>query len=197
MLYEAFSSGSLNNIQYLHNPCHEMSDKKYDFIIKNLKSIAQVPRNRRLRTNQNGYFTLEDNHLLVPLKRTIYGEGRRNLARDIDSLLLEIQSQVKLLLSSKHLDEDNGSNITNDESKNLGSDDKQNIIEQLSHIHRELLRSITGFENLKSTYSSDIWMVSEMEHAVDIVRSCMKKIEQKIPDVAENIPPVFLENNSQ
>lgn len=187
-----------------------MGDRKYDWIIVNLKSIAQVPRNRRLRTNNNGYLTLEDNHLLVPLRRKIYGEGRDKLIRDIKSLMLEVQAQVRLLLSSKYLNGNNGNNGHADEDgdpdmsitpnapqsgiSRIGvSDEKRNVIEQISSIHRELLRSTTGLENLKGTYSNDILMVGELEHVIDQIRLYMDEIEKKVPDVAENIPPVLLE----
>lgn len=184
-----------------------MNANKYDFVIVNLKVIAQVPRNRRLRTNSNGNFTLEDNHLLVPVRRKIYGEGRDKLIRDIKSLLLEIQSQIRILLSSKHLDKhvdkQHGSESTRDDvgsnevvkGSRFISDEKRAVMDQISTIHRELERSITGFESLKATYSADILMVGELEHVIDTVRLYINEIEQKVPDVAENASAVVLEKN--
>lgn len=189
-------------------------DNKYDSVIISLKVISLLPRNRRLRTNSNGFFTLEDNHLLVPIRRKIYGEGRDRLLKDIKSLLIEIKGQIKTLLSNKHLDgyhegtvesgDKNGTPSSSEQSQQQQqpikskysiSDEKRTVLEQLSCIHREMYRSLTGFENLKSTYSSDILMVGELEHIMDTIRSYMNEIEQKVPDVAENISPVLLEKN--
>lgn len=194
-----------------------MNANKYDFVIVNLKVIAQVPRNRRLRTNANGNFTLEDNHLLVPIRRKIYGEGRDKLIRDIKSLLLEIQSQIRLLLSSKHLEiaksgessRGHARDSNRDDGKDTRdarddvtkgsrfiSDEKRAVMDQISTIHRELERSVTGFESLKATYSADILMVGELEHVIDTVRLYTNEIEQKVPDVAENALVVTLEKES-
>jgi len=179
--------------------------EKFEFVIVNLKVLAQIPRNRRLRTTTNGYFTLEDNHLLVPIRRTLYGEGRDKLIRDIKSLLAEVQAQMRHLLTSKHLSgEDSDDNESEQKEKpsantnaklSVATDEKRIVLEQLSSIHRELERSITGFENLKSTYVRDILMVGELDHIIDTVRLYMNEIEQKIPDVSENISPVLLEKS--
>jgi len=177
-----------------------MSDKPYDYVIENLKAIAKVPRNRRLRTDGDGFFTLEESHLFVPFLRTLYGEGREKLIRDIKSLLLEVQSQIRILLSSKHLDNTN-SNAPDatDGSEAVAStrisDEKRAVLDKLSTIHREMYRSITGFEKLQSVYSSDIKMVGKLEHVVDTLRLYMAEIEQAVPDVADNIQPIMLEND--
>jgi len=171
------------------------NSNKFDFVIVNLKVIAQVPRNRRLKTTSNGFFTLEDNHLLVPLRRKIYGEGRNKLLRDIKSLLVEIQNQVRTLLPRLQSDSEND-DVDSDNAKGKlypPTNEKCSVREQLICIHRELQRSIHGFENLKSTYSSDILMVGELEHIVDTIRIYLNEIEQKVPDVEENIPAVLID----
>jgi hypothetical protein len=182
---------------------------KFDFVIVNLKVIAQVPRNRRLRTTTNGNFTLEDNHLFIPLRRILYGEGRIKLIRDIKSLLIEVQSQIRLLLSSKHLDKTVVRNVKSNQGNSVTptdyeiatsnsryiSDERRSVTDQLTIVHRELERSISGFENLKATYSSDILMVGELDYIIDIVKSYIHEIEQRGSIIPESVSPVLTENN--
>ena len=156
-------------------------NNKYDFIIVNLKVISQIPRNRRLRMTTKGFFTLEDDHILVPVKRLIYGDSREKLIRDINFLLAEVYSQIKLLISSKHLEAEED------------TEEKRLTLAQIAGIHRDLERSITGFENLKSTYESDKLMFGELELIIDKIRSHMTEVELKVPGVAEIISPVLID----
>lgn len=158
-------------------------NQKYDFIIINLKVIAQTPRDRRLRMTGKGFFTIEDDHLLVPVKRTLFGDGRQKLIRDFNFLLEETQAQTKLLLSSKHLEGED-------------TDDKRTTLGQIGGIHRELENSIVGFENLKSTYDADKLTVGKLELIVDKVRSHLAEIELKVPNVQENISPIIIDKVS-
>lgn len=184
--------------------------EKYDFIIENLKVIAQVPRNRRLRTTAEGDFTLEGNEIWVPMRRMVCGEGRHKLLRDIKSFLLLTESQLKLLLA-KHIEDvptnapkeraapttsqPNEAATTNNSNKLMltSLDEKRLVAYQLSSIYRELQRSITGFEGLRATYESDVRMVGKLENVMEKVRLLKDEIEEKYPEVGENISPVHLE----
>lgn len=161
-----------------------MSTSKYDFIIVNLKVIAQIPRDRRLRITGKGYFTIEDDHVLVPLKRTVFGDGRQKLIRDVDFLLDEVQSQIKLLLSSRYLE------------AGEDDDDKRATSTKIVAIYKELDRSILGFNNLKSTYDSDKLMVGKLELIIDKVQKFMNDIEMKVPNVRENISLVMIDKDT-
>ncbi len=156
---------------------------KFDFIIVNLKVISRTPRNRRLRMTSKGSFTLEDDHLLVPLKRRLFGDGRDKLVRDVTFLLDETAGQVRLLLSSRYL--------TNYNSEDM-SIERRDVISQLESIYRELSKSVEGFANLKSTYENDQLMVGELELVVEKVEKFMLDISRKLPHLAdesvENFP---------
>lgn len=151
---------------------------KFDFIIVNLKVISQTPRNRRLRMTSRGSFTLEDDHLLVPFKRRLFGDGRDKLVKDVTFLLDETADQIRLLLSSRYL------TVDSDESAST-SIDKRDVVNQLESIHRELSRSIRGFSNLKSTYESDKLMVGELELVVDKVEKFKSDIVRKLPHLLD------------
>lgn len=150
---------------------------KFDFIIVNLKVIGQTPRNRRLRMTSKGSFTLEDDHLLVPLKRRLFGDGRDKLIRDVSFLLDETSNYLRLLLSSKHLSDESDVGVP--------TTDRRDTESQLESIYRELTRSVKGFENLKSTYESDKLMVGELELIVDKVEKYKSDITRKLPHLVE------------
>lgn len=147
---------------------------KFDFIIVNLKVISRTPRNRRLRMTSRGSFTLEDDHLLVPLKRRLFGDGRDKLIRDVTFLLDETASHVRLLLLSRHLAE-----------KETGTVEQRDIVCQLESIYRELSRSIEGFSNLKSTYESDQLMVGELELVAEKIEKLKLDINRKLPHLTD------------
>jgi hypothetical protein len=158
---------------------------KFDFIIVNLKVIGQTPRNRRLRMTSKGSFTLEDDHLLVPFKRRLFGDGREKLVKDVTFLLDETAGQIRLLLSSRYITD-------SDESASAAhSVDRRDVVNQLESIYRELSRSIRGFLNLKSTYESDKLMVGELELVVDKIEKFKSDITRKLPYLVVNDHEIF------
>lgn len=160
--------------------------QKYDFVIINLKVLSQTPRNRKLRTNSKGYFTLEDDSILLPIKRKVWGESRDKLVRDINYLLSETRDQIKTLLLSKSL---------NDKKDDGINDDKRTLFIQISSIHRELERSLDGIDNLKTTYSDDKLTSGELEFISDKIEELIKEIVIKVPNVCTDTRPIFVCND--
>ncbi len=158
-----------------------MSSDNYDYIIVNLKVFAHVARNQRICMTSKGYFTIEKEYIWQSIKRFLYGESREKLIRDINFLISQVYAQIKLLITSKHLD---------DEEE---SDSKRAILNKIGSIYRELERSLTGFENLKSTYEADKLMIGELELIIDKITAHMKEIELKLPRVSEIISPFLID----
>jgi len=160
---------------------------KYDRIILNLKIIAQIPRNGRLRRITKGAVTLEDDHLLVPLKRMIYHDSRHQSLNDLSAIINESISESKLWLVSKDLDD--GEDL---DSLDDMSDSKRAVVEKVSLMYRELERSTVGLENLKSTYRDDISIVSSLDILIEKVHSHLADIKRKCPMVEENLSSVLV-----
>ena len=160
--------------------------QKYDFIIINLKVLSQTPRNRKLRTNSKGYFTLEDDSIFLPVKRMIWGESRGKLVRDINYLISETQEQVKTMLLSKCLHEKKDHDIVD------VNDDKRILLNQISSIHRELEKCIIGIDNLKTTYSDDKLTSGELEYISDKIGELMNEIVLKVPNVCTDTLSIFV-----
>jgi hypothetical protein len=157
-------------------------DKLYEFIILNLKVIAQTLKNKRLRMTTNGLLTIEDEGFLVPFKRRLYGDGREKLIRDVNMLMSEVHSHVKGLLASKHLHGED-------------TEEKRMVLNQIAGLHRELKRSLTGFKNLISTYEADELTVSKLELIMEKICSQMSEIKLKIPNVEKIIAPVYVDDD--
>ena len=75
-------------------------------------------------------------------------------------------------------------------------DEKRLIAYQLSNIHRELQCSLSGFEGLKATYEADSRMVGKLENVMEKVHLLKEEIEEKYPDVGENISAVHLDKEA-
>lgn len=158
-------------------------DKIYEYIIVNLKVIARTLKNKRLRMTSNRELDIEDEGFMVPLKRRINGDGREQLIRDLNTLMSEIQTHVRGLLASKHLSGDD-------------TEEQRIVLHQIAGLHRELERSITGFENLKATYESDKRTVSKLEFLMEKIRAQMAEIKRKIPTVENIIAPIYVDEES-
>ena len=146
---------------------------KYHFIMVNLKVISQCPRHNRLKMTKDGILTIEDSHLLVPITRYWFGDSRSKLIRDSSFLMGEIKDYIKSLLIAS-------------ESNN---DEKRSILAKLSGLHRELEKSITGYENLMSTYENDKLMIGELEIINENIKSMLKEIEIKLKIIQDDTDP--------
>lgn len=147
-----------------------MDSNKYDQILLNLKILGMVPRNGRIRRSDNGTITLENDDLLVPVKRYIYNDGRKQSILDINSILDEAFSLINIILSSKKM-------IENDFQL---CDANRQLINQLQVIHDELSKSKKGIENLKTTYKDDIKTCASFDLMMDKINLHLGEITRKI-----------------
>lgn len=145
-------SVGIGNVAMANMPVAHRS--KLDFVLIQLKVIAETPRHRRLCMTADGGLTVESDRLWTPLKRTLYGDCRSKLVRDLTFLLNEIGNQSRILMEA---DEDGPTN--------------------LASLYRELCHSVQGFESLKTTYNDDKWMLGELDLIED-------KVKKFIGDIA-------------
>jgi hypothetical protein len=104
------------------------------------------PRHHRLCTTGDGNFNIESTHIFVPIKRYIFGENRAKLMKDVNFLMGEVKIAIDFF--NEHDD-----------------------FEKMDCLARELHKSISGFDNLKSTYESDKLMIGELEVVIDKIRT--------------------------
>ena len=156
----------------------------FDYIIVNLKVFAHVRENQRISTTSKGYFEIEKEYIWQSLKRFLYGESREKLIRDINVLISKTIVQVRTLLTSSLLTES---------GESIESENKRLLLNKISNLYRELERSLSGFENLKSTYANDKRTGAELEVIIDKIVSMIKEIEVKIPRISEVAFPFIVD----
>ena len=156
-------------------------NEKFDTILLNLKIIASIPRNGRIRRTPNGSITLESDSIMVPVKRFIYRDDRKQAILDINCIINEAFAEIKSLLASKHISGD-----TNSEDE-----EARTTLEKLGLVYSELERASIGIENLKTTYQTDIPVTSQIDIVLNKIESCMNEVRRKCPNVQENIPVVM------
>jgi hypothetical protein len=146
-----------------------MDTNKYENILLNLKIISMIPRNGKIKRSDNGSITLENQDLLVPFKRYLFGDGRRQSLSDINGILEETFSILKILINSKSL-VDTNFQLT---------DDNIMVWNQIHVIFKELHRSRLGLNHLKNTYKDDFKIVASIELIIDKVSFQIKEMTRK------------------
>ena len=130
-------------------------DDKFDNLIVNLKILAKIPRNGRIRRFK-GKVTLEDDHLFVPIKRFIYNDSRDQALTDITSIIYDSFSEIKYLHSHITFTVD-GSRCSN--------------MKKLDMILTDLKDCIIGLENLKNTYKEDPQVTAHIDLMITKIQS--------------------------
>ena len=168
---------------------------KYDDIILNLKILSKIPRNGRIRKSNLGKVTLEDEGYLLSFRRRYYNDSRRQAVNDITLILNDAFDETHKLLESRYLmssrengrdrdylEEHTSIDKTSDQGTSSSFEDrKKRILDKLSIMYRELSRSISGLENLRSTYCDDVSTVSALDWMVDKIQLELAEIRNKCP----------------
>lgn len=153
---------------------------KYDNVLLHLKILSQIPRNGRLRRTNNGSVTLEADGILVPLKRFIYRDDRKQAVIDINSIVTDAFMEIKSLLTSKYM---SGERVS-------GSDEERETVSRLQLLYVELEKAYIGVHNLKTTYQTDIPITSQIDIVLNKMQSMLGEVKRKCPAAVpeENIP---------
>lgn len=147
-----------------------MDLEKYQQIILNLKIIGKIPRNGKIRRAGHGGITLEGESILTPMKRTVFGDSRNQSISDINSILQESFSLLRLLLNHKLV-------VSSEYEEN---DENRHLLQQIFTLNREFLNCVTGLENLRVTYRSDVKIASSILFVIDQILLQIEDIRRKI-----------------
>ena len=147
-----------------------MDLEKYQQIILNLKIIGQIPRNGKIRRAGHGGITLEGESILTPAKRTILGDSRNQSVSDINGILQESFSLLKLLLNHKLV-------VAGDYKE---TDENRHLLQQIFTLFREFVNCLPGLENLRGTYRYDIKTASSILFVIDQIKLQIEDIKRKI-----------------
>lgn len=123
-------------------------------ILVNLKVLSKLQKNSKLCRGKNGLFEVDTYSYSQFIKRFFYNDNRYNMLHDIDELLLNTCREViKSVGSNKHSHQSKVLAVALNESKK-------------------------GIENLRVTYSNDIFVVSKLETFLDRINFMLLQLEE-------------------
>ena len=163
-----------------------------DTMLINLSIISKVALADKIYISDTGYLSIENNTIFQGVIRFIFRNGREktisNLKNFYDSVFAYIDNTLPLA-SHYHKKEANRQRDGKDKSGNPFDSNDKCKIEMLRKGEKDyslktlliyLRKSISGLENLRETYSSDIVMTSKLDIILDNVRLYVNRLEKKI-----------------
>lgn len=174
-------------------------------ILINLNIISKIKPNDKIYMNADNYLSIEHDTALQGLFRFIFNNSRTKNLNNLNSFYSSVYAHIEDTINSKYLliSDKNGqllsdysldSNLKNiyllDYKCYLENDNFITVYNNLVEINHYLKLSITGLENLKKTYISDVVTVSKLDIIINDIESNIKKINKKleyINDIKKNI----------
>lgn len=141
---------------------------KFDTLIGNLKIVAMLTRNGRLRRTPQGTLTIEANNFWVPFRRFLLSNSRQETLQDLNFIYGEAFNELTRLLSDKETNE------------------WQGRTRKVEVLFRTLKNSLGGLENLKSTYSADVNMLVNTEILIEKSNSLLSHALLSLPCLSED-----------
>jgi hypothetical protein len=136
-----------------------------DKLLINLKILSRIEKNGRISRSYSGVISIDSDVFYQSLKRYI----------SHDSIIDEANIKITSLLENRNLR--TGVNA-----------EYIRICEILNLLYNELPGVITGLDNLKFTYKSDVYTESQIEIILINVRSISKNLGLKLPILITKIP---------
>ena len=135
------------SICYIPQPIYscnnsKMYDPKYMDIMTNLKIVAMIPRNGKIKRACNGGITLEPESFFTPIYRKIFADSRVTTVSDLLALFLDAFGYIR----------------DNNESMYIVA------------LLVEMKNSLVGLENLKGTYKTDGKVFAQLSLLIEQVK---------------------------
>lgn len=146
-----------------------------DKLLINLKILSRIEKNGRISRSYSGVISIDSDVFYQSLKRYISHDSRHQSVLEIKSIIDEANIKITSLLENRNLR--TGVNA-----------EYIRICEILNLLYNELPGVITGLDNLKFTYKSDVYTESQIEIILINVRSISKNLGLKLPILITKIP---------
>lgn len=186
-------------------------DTKLDRVLHDLRILAKIPRNGRIRKSDMGRVTIEENNYLVSVRRYYNQDSRKQAMQDIAAIFNDAFAEVNSILTSRYftvptmpfsipvppttrvatrassptLDPfghyQNNNNQPSQMSLHM-DDERRKILNTLAILCRDLTLAIEGVMMLKLTYSQDIAMITALDRLIEKVTLCINDIRKKVPE---------------
>jgi hypothetical protein len=151
----------------------ENRQESLDYLFLNFKIISQIKEGQKLRIRKfNGLDVLDiDNRIVYKYLRGFYGDNR-------DTTIIVIKNLVDLAykITDDILQEEFNTKTENAHQKKspFESDDDNTIL--FRKLVLEMENSLVGLENLRSTYTDDISMISMLDLIIGKIKLRIDKI---------------------
>ena len=148
-----------------------------DQTLKDLKIIAKVQQNGRIRTSNRGDIELEAESALSALTRTLSKDSRNKAFRDIQRVMRQAFEHADGILKSKYM------NIYDLVSRPSDADIDQHQEEcrKLRYLGNELTKSILGLKNLmNTTYKDDASFGADIEIVIRDIKAKVLQINSRL-----------------
>jgi hypothetical protein len=151
----------------------ENRQESLDYLFLNFKIISQIKEGQKLRIRKfNGLDVLDiDNRIIYKYLRGFYGDNR-------DTTIIVIKNLVDLAykITDDILQEEFNTKNENAHQKKspFESDDDNTIL--FRKLVLEMENSLVGLENLRSTYTDDISMISMLDLIIGKIKLRIDKI---------------------
>ena len=144
-------------------------------IILNLKIIGAIKKKDRLSRNPDDIFEIESNDFLQGVRRWYTGQNRHDTIKGIKKIIQATFSVTDQTLSKEHNDTSNHKKSSGNNTSNYFSQENSSLLQRFTI---EMERACTGLENLKSTYSDDVRIISEIDIMIEQLRLRIEKINK-------------------
>lgn len=149
-----------------------------DNLLLNLKILANLPQKGRLAFGKNGIISLEDDRIYNGIKRYLLGISRRDAVIEINNVVNTAIDKIDDIINSKWMLEP----YNNDEIF-------FNKINDLDLISTHLESSLTGINNLKHTYSTDLGTISTIDMIIDRIQTAVLRAKSQRNLGERNLDP--------
>ena len=155
-----------------------------DSILINLSIISKIELDDKIYINDEGYSTIENSTIFQGIVRFVFRNSRNKTINSLNNFYNSVFNYIDNALPNLSKDK---IIIASADSEKSGNPFETHIVPSL-HIKNYgiktlliyLKKSITGLENLRHTYSSDIVMNSKLDIILDNVKLYSDKLEKKI-----------------
>jgi hypothetical protein len=155
-------------------------------ILINLNIISKIKPNDKIYMNSDNYMSIEQDSAFQGIFRFIFNNSRTKNLNNLNYFYNSVYNCIDDTINSKYLfiSDKNGQLIDNLHLLNhncfFENENFINIYNNLVELNHYLKLSLTGLENLKKTYISDVVTISKLDIIINDAETHIKKIQKKL-----------------
>jgi hypothetical protein len=167
----------------------------------NLNIVSKIRPNDKIYVNIDNYISIEYDSMFQGFLRFIYNNSRNKNINNLNNFYSLTFNQIDDLLNSKYLNvfiskidfrKSSNKHIHQSEEKtnfptehrcDLENENFLKVYSDLMEINHYIKLSISGLENLKKTYASDVLTTSKIDIIINNVEFHIKKINKKLEHI--------------